>query len=113
MTGYLSIGVVLAVLPVYVKGPLGGSDVTVGIVLGAVPVAMLVTRPLAGRLIDLRGPRDVMVVALLAGSLAGLLYPLAGSSLTLIPARLLHGVAEACVYTGGLVWVVGMVSPGP
>jgi MFS family permease len=111
MTGYLSIGVVLAVLPVYVKGPLGGSDVTVGIVLGAVPVAMLLARPLAGRVIDVRGPRDVMVVALLAGSVAGLLYPLAGSSLQLIPARLLHGVAEACVYTGGLVWVVGMVSP--
>jgi len=111
MTGYLSIGVVLAVLPVYVKGPLGGSDVTVGIVLGAVPLAMLLTRPLAGHLIDLRGPRDVMVVALVAGSLAGLLYPLAGSSFELIPARLLHGVAEACVYTGGLVWVVGMVGP--
>src|SRR5690349_4309742 len=111
MTGYLSIGVVLAVLPVYVKGPLGGSDVTVGFVLGAVPVAMLVARPFAGHLIDLRGPRDVIVVALLAGSLAGLAYPLAGSSLELIPARLLHGIAEACVYTGGLVWVVGMVGP--
>jgi MFS family permease len=111
MTSYLSIGVVIAVLPVYVKGPLGGSDVTVGLVLGAVPAAMLLTRPLAGRLIDLRGPRDVVVVALVAGALAGLLYPLAGSSAELIPARLLHGVAEACVYTGGLVWVVGMVAP--
>ena len=49
MTGYLSIGVVIAVLPVYVKDSLGGSDVTVGIVLGAVPVGMLLTRPLAGR----------------------------------------------------------------
>ena len=47
MTGYLSIGVVIAVLPMYVKGPLGGSDVTVGIVLGAVPVGMLLTRPRA------------------------------------------------------------------
>jgi MFS family permease len=111
MTGYLSIGVVLAVLPVYVKGPLGGSDVTVGFVLGAVPVAMLVARPFAGHLIDRRGPRDVMVVALIAGSLAGLAYPLAGSPAALVPARLLHGIAEACVYTGGLVWVVGMVGP--
>ena len=29
----------------------------------------------------------------------------------LLPARFLHGAAEACVYTGGLVWVVGMVAP--
>ncbi len=111
MTGYLSIGVVIAVLPVYVKGTLGGSDVTVGIVLGAVPVGMLLTRPLAGRVIDRRGPRSVIVVALLAATVAGALYPLAGSSLTLLPARVLHGAAEACVYTGGLVWVIGMVAP--
>ena len=111
MTGYLSIGVVIAVLPVYVKDTLGGSDVTVGIVLGAVPVGMLVTRPLAGRIIDRRGPRSVIVVALLAAAAAGALYPLAGSSLTLLPARFLHGAAEACVYTGGLVWVIGIVAP--
>jgi MFS family permease len=111
MTGYLSIGVVIAVLPVYVKDTLGGSDVTVGIVLGAVPVGMLLTRPLAGRVIDHRGPRSVIIVALLAAALAGALYPLAASSLTLLPARFLHGAAEACVYTGGLVWVIGMVAP--
>ena len=51
------------------------------------------------------------MVALLAASVAGALYPLAGSSLTLLPARFLHGAAEACVYTAGLVWVVGMVAP--
>ena len=95
----------------YVKDTLGGSDVTVGIVLGAVPVGMLLTRPLAGRVIDSRGPRSVIVVALLAAAAAGALYPLAGSSLTLLPARFLHGAAEACVYTGGLVWVVGIVAP--
>ena len=111
MTGYLLIGVVIAVLPVYVKDTLGGSDVTVGIVLGAVPLGMLLTRPVAGRVIDRRGPRSVIVVALLAAAVAGALYPLAGSAATLLPARFLHGAAEACVYTGGLVWVVGMVSP--
>jgi MFS family permease len=111
MTAYLSIGIVIAVLPVYVKGPLGGSDVTVGIVLGAVPVGMLLTRPLAGRMIDHRGPRGVIIVALLGASLAAALYPFASSSAMLLPARFLHGAAEACVYTGGLVWVVGMVAP--
>ena len=70
MTSYLSIGVVIAVLPVYVKGPLGGSDVTVGSCSARSRSAMLLTRPLAGRLIDLRGPRDVIVVAL-AGGRAG------------------------------------------
>ena len=112
MTGYLSIGVVIAVLPVYVKGPLGGSDVTVGFVLGAVPVGMLLTRPLGGppdR--PARPARRGRRGAAGGGRWPGALYPLAGSSAALIPARLLHGVAEACVYTGGLVWVVGMVAP--
>ncbi len=111
MLGYLSMGVVLAVLPVYVKDSLGGSDLTVGIVLGAVPVGQLLARPFAGRLIDRRGPRSIILPALLVASVAGALYPLAGSSLTLLPARFLHGAAEACVYTGGLVWVVNMVVP--
>ena len=35
MVGLLAVGALLPVLPFYVKGPLGGDDVLVGVVIGA------------------------------------------------------------------------------
>ena len=54
--GLLAVGATLPVLPRYVKGPLGGGDVAVGIVIGAFAITGLACRPLAGHLADRRGP---------------------------------------------------------
>jgi hypothetical protein len=57
MLGLLSIGATLPVLPRYVKGPLDGGDLEVGIVTGAFAVTGLACRPIAGRFADARGRR--------------------------------------------------------
>jgi MFS family permease len=110
-TGYLSVGSTIAVLPIEVRDTLHGSDLAVGLVLGAVPIAMLLTRPFAGRLIDVRGPRGVLIGALLVAAVAGATYPFATSVATMLPARFLHGTSEAAVFTAGLVWAVGLAGP--
>jgi MFS family permease len=99
---FLSIGVVLPVLPRYAEGPLGAGSVGVGIAVGAASVAALLAQPPAGRLGDLRGRRPLMIgggVLMVAGA-AGLVA--AGHIAPVVGLRLLTGLGEALFLIGGL-----------
>src|SRR5688500_15936068 len=88
-------GLLLPAVPLYVEGPLGGSDVAVGLTVGAFSVTALVLRPWAGRLGDRRGRRLLMVVggATVGASVAG--YAAATSVPVLMALRLVSGIGEA------------------
>src|SRR5215213_3473572 len=58
---FLSIGIVLPVLPRYTEGPLGAGDIGVGIAIGAASLTALLAQPPAGRLGDFRGRRPLMI----------------------------------------------------
>ena len=92
--------VLIPTLPVYVSGPLGGGDVSVGIVVGAFSVSALLVRPWAGRLADRRGRVVPMVTgaAVFVLSVAG--YGFAPSIPTLVVLRVLTGVGEALFFVG-------------
>ena len=72
--GLLSVGATLPVLPRYVKGPLGGGDLAVGIVTGAFALTGLACRPLAGHLADRRGRRIVVIAGAIVTAIASILY---------------------------------------
>jgi MFS family permease len=91
-----------------VRGPLHGSDLAVGIVVGAFAVTAVVCRPLAGRQADQRGRRIVLVAGALAMALGGGLYLLSSSVAGLVGARLVVGVGEGAVYTAGATWAVDL-----
>lgn len=107
-TTFLAIGAVIPVLPRYITGPLGGGDVAVGVVIGAVQLAGFIARPLIGSLVDRYGTRPIVMCGLACSALAGLVYPLASSPATLIPGRLILGVGEAAVFTAGVVWALAL-----
>lgn len=91
---------ILPILPRFVSGPLGGTEVHVGLVAGVFSVSAVVLRPIAGRLGDRRG-RKVMVLGggtLAAVSVVG--YVLATGLPTIIALRMLNGVGEAFFFTG-------------
>jgi MFS family permease len=108
---FLAIGAALPVLPGYVRGPLHGSDLSVGLVVGAFAITSVFCRPLAGRVADRRGRRVVVIVGSLAMALGGALYLLAGSVPALVGARLAVGAGEGAVYTAGVTWAVDLVPP--
>lgn len=99
---------VLPVLPVYVTRSLGGSDVAVGIVIGAFSVTALLVRPWAGRFADRRGRRLPMALGagLFALSVAG--YVLADSVPELVAMRLLTGIGEAFMFTAAASAIADM-----
>jgi MFS family permease len=111
LLAFLAIGAALPVLPAYVRGPLGASDLAVGIVVGAFAITSVVCRPLAGRQADRRGRRIVLVCGSLAMALGGLLYLLSGGVPSLIFARLVLGAGEGAVYTAGATWAVDLAPP--
>jgi MFS family permease len=104
----MAVGAVLPVLPRYVRGPLDGGDVAVGIVIGCYALTGLGGRPFAGRFADARGRRRAVIGGALLAALAGALYLLADSVAALIAARLVLGLGEGAVFTAGSAWVVDL-----
>src|SRR5215213_9359624 len=99
---FLSIGIVLPVLPRYTEGPLGAGDIGVGIAIGAASLTALLAQPPAGRLGDLRGRRPLMIgggVLMVLGA-AGLVV--AEHIVPVVGLRLLTGVGEALFLVGGI-----------
>ena len=107
---FLAIGMVLPVLPLYARGPLGVGDVGVGLAVGMSSPMALVAQPFAGRFGDRHGRRILMVggALIMAIALAG--YTLAGSLAVLSALRLLTGLGEALVFVGSGT-VVADVAP--
>jgi MFS family permease len=98
---FSAMGVLLPVVPRYVDRRLGGSDVEVGIAVGALAIGAVLLRPLVGRLGDRYGRRVLMIsgAALVAAmaACAGIVETLPW----LIGTRILLGVGEAAFFIGG------------
>ena len=104
--GFLGIGTVLPSLAPHIRHDLGGSDRTVGFVIGIFSFVALGSRFFSGPLADRRGRKPAFLTGLVSCALAGLAYllplGLAGAYL----GRCFQGFGEACLYTGAAAWAV-------
>ena len=103
-----SVGIVLPVLPLYIRGPLGAGDFAVGFLIGAFAFTGLAGRPIAGYLADTRGRRLVAMIGCSLAAVAGILYFVPGGIPTLLLSRLVLGAGEGMVFTAGAAWVVDL-----
>ena len=97
---FIADGVMIPAVPLYVEGPLQGSDVAVGVSVGAFSVTALLLRPWAGRLGDRRGRRLLMVFGAVLLGISVVAYAAAASVAVLVVLRLVTGVGEAFFFTG-------------
>lgn len=102
----LGIGASLATLPFFVLRQLHGGNVEAGVAVASLSVAVVVARPIAGRLGDRHGYKPVMLAGTLMCVVAGLAYYGAHGMAALIAVRILHGAGEGSVYTAGAAWLV-------
>jgi MFS family permease len=104
--GFLGFGTVLPELAPHVRHDLGGSDRTVGFVIGTFSVVALCSRMFAGRLADRTGRKTAFLLGLSSCTLAGVAYLLPWGVSGIYLGRMLQGIGEACLYTGAAAWTV-------
>jgi MFS family permease len=97
---FVSLGILIPVLPRYIEGELGGDGKDVGIAVGAFAVTAALLRPWVGVQGDRRGKRILLVAGAAVAGVATLGYGLAGGLATLVVFRLLAGAGEAAAFVG-------------
>ncbi|MEO8661778.1 MAG: MFS transporter [Bryobacteraceae bacterium] len=104
--GFLGIGTVLPSLGPHVRHDLGGSDQTVGFVIGIFSFVALGARFFSGPLADRRGRKIAVLTGLVSCAAAGGAYLLPLGLAGPFLGRILQGFGEACLYTGAAAWAV-------
>jgi MFS family permease len=104
----LSLGMLLAVVPVYADDALAVGSFGVAVTVSAASPLILVTQPLAGRLGDRRGRRVLVVAGGLVAAASVAAYAFADSLETLIALRLLTGIGEAMLLVGAATMITDL-----
>jgi MFS family permease len=99
-TCFLSIGLLVPVLPQYLAGELHQGFDMVGLAVAVPSVTAILARPLAGRTVDRHGHRSASVAGAGLVALAALALLGAHSVPLLLPCRAAAGIGEALVYVG-------------
>lgn len=106
---FFSFQMLIPTIPTHVS-QLGGNDIQVGLVIGIFTISSLLTRPFAGRALDLFGRKHVLLVglAICALTIAGYTYM---AAVTLIlAARFVHGIGWG-ISTTSLGTVIADIIP--
>ena len=116
---YLTIGMILGVIPGFVQEELGFDSVIVGIVIGLQFLSTLLTRAYSGKMTDTKGAKASNMLGVFLAIIAGVTYilaisfqhkPIVSVSFLMI-ARIIHGVGESFLITGAFSWGIGLVGP--
>ncbi|HCX56471.1 MAG TPA: MFS transporter [Sphingobacterium sp.] len=112
--GYLTIGLSLATLPIFIPQTLGFNTIIAGLVISVQYIATFLLRGYAGKIVDTKGPKISVLRSMLFFALSGLLLllvflfrsqPLLSLGLLLIT-RLFTGIGEGLVGASPINWAL-------
>lgn len=112
--GYFTIGLALAVLPVFIHEKLGYSTFVAGLVISLQYATTFIFRGYGGNIVDKKGPKPAVVKGMLAFGLSGILllmaflckgYPAISLGLLVIT-RLATGMGEGLIGASPITWAI-------
>jgi MFS family permease len=105
---FLAIGMLIPVVPQYVKGPLAGGNVGVGVAVGSLFVGAVLLRPYAGRVGDRVGRRVLIIGGALIVAGSTVVYGVFDTLPYLVAVRVLTGVGEAAFFVGAATMITDL-----
>lgn len=108
---FLSVGVLVPLIPQYVTGPLGMTRDNVGVTILLYAVAGVLSRPVAGSYLRNGSPWRMMLVSAVAGAVALAATPLVVDPFWMWWWRLVDGFAIGCFYTAAATCTVQAADP--
>ncbi|HEY1317208.1 MAG TPA: MFS transporter [Gaiella sp.] len=108
----LAAGTLLPVLPLYVRGPLDGGDVAVGIVMSGALLVGALAQPVLGRIADRRGRRLLLLGGPLVFSSFVVFFPVASDPAALFALRAAAGVGDAACIVGSVTMINDLAPEG-
>jgi MFS family permease len=109
---FLAIGMFLTGIQLFVRDDLGGSKAAVGLAVGAFSITAVLSRPIVGRGVDVRGRKPFLYVGLVLLIASSLGFLAAHSETSVVLLRLVQGVNGACVYTCVASMATDLAPPG-
>lgn len=114
---YLTAGLALPVIPLYVHNVLGMNNIMVGLAVGIQFFATLMNRGFAGKRADQHGARQTTRLGMIIIASVGIAYLLSVlitgsvwvSFSLLVLGRVLLGFGESLLLTGNLTWGLGLI----
>ncbi|MEX0767044.1 MAG: MFS transporter [Microthrixaceae bacterium] len=108
---FFSLGMLLPTVPLFVAGPLGGSDLAVGVLVGSFSIGAVLVRPFAGRIGDSVGRKVLIVGGASIVAVSTGFYVLVTGPELLFAARLFGGVGEAAFFVGAGTMITDLAPP--
>jgi MFS family permease len=105
---FMAIGMLIPVVPQYVKGPLASGNVGVGVAVGSLFVGAVLLRPYAGRIGDRLGRRVLIIGGALIVAASTAVYGLVEGVPYLVAIRLVTGVGEAAFFVGAATMITDL-----
>lgn len=105
---FLSIAMLIAVIPQYVKAELGGGSLAVGVAVGSFAVGAVLLRPYAGRIGDRAGRRILIIGGALVVAVTTALHGVVEALPWIVSVRFLTGIGEAAFFVGAATMITDL-----
>ncbi len=105
----LGVGIIEPFMAIYAES-LGANGFFIGLIFGAFALSRAIFTPLIGRLSDLRGRKNIMLIGLLGYTVLSFFYAVANTTNSLIIIRFFHGLASAMVLPIAMAYI-GDIAP--
>ena len=108
---YLSVGILVPVLPVFIENGLASGEAMIGIAAVAFSMAAVLSRPAITWVGNRFGRRSMMVWGGVLGGVAAIAHVMVSNPWQLLPLRALMGIGEAALFVGASTVIIELSPP--